>query len=620
MEVASMARGSRRVHMGEGFFTGYRRNIIEPDELLVWVFIPKTTPDQYFIAYKQAKRRDDDIAIVNMALNVTFKTGRDVVANLHVAFGGMAPTIVLAPKTSAQVNGKKWNRRLVEIMSAGLMEELPLAPSAPGGMIIYRRSLTLSLFFKAFLEISQSLETYVQGRKTIGERERSGAHLFHTLEPKSCQIYQKIPDVPGSGDAVGQLNVHASAYKQATGEAVYCDDMPRFENELYLALVFSTKAHAKVISIDESEALKQPGVHAFFSAKDLTHHQNEVGPIFHDEEIFISEKVTSQGQALGAIVADNQYIAQNAARMVKVVYEDLQPIIVSIEDAIAKNSFYPDMPKKIEKGDVEKAFAESDIVIEGDCRMGGQEHFYLETHAAIATLRDNDELEVYCSSQHPTEIQKLIAHVTGLPASRIVTKVKRMGGGFGGKESRGMLVALPVSIAALRLGRPVRCMLDRDEDMAITGTRHPFYLKYKVSAMRDGKITACDIQIYNNGGYSHDLSVSVSFFFVFCQLIYTIPYLYNQFKVLERAMFHYDNSYLIPNARVQGWVCKTNLPSNTAFRGFGGPQGMFAGEHIIRDVARALGKTHIEIAEINMYKEGDSTHYNQILENCNISR
>lgn len=512
MEVASMARGSRRVHMGEGFFTGYRRNIIEPDEILVWLNIPKTAVDQYFIAYKQAKRRDDDIAIVNMALNVTFKTGKDVVANMHVAFGGMAPTIVLAPKTCGVVIGKKWNRRLVEIMNEGLMEELPLAPSAPGGMIIYRRSLTLSLFFKAFLEISQSVETYVQGRKVIAERERSGAQLFHTLTPKSCQIYQKIPDLPGNGDAVGQPNVHTSAYKQATGEAVYCDDMPKMENELYLALVLCSKAHAKILSVDASEALQQPGVHAFFSAKDLTHHQNEVGPVFHDEELFRTDKVTSQGQTIGAIVADNQNIAQNAARMVKVVYEDIQPIIVTIEDAIAKNSFFPNMPKQIIKGDVEKAFAEADVVIEGDCRMGGQEHFYLETHAAIATPRDNDELEVYCSTQHPTEIQKLISHVTGLPASKVVTKVKRMGGGFGGKESRGLIVALPVALAAHRLGRAVRCMLDRDEDMAVTGTRHPFYLKYKVAAMRDGKITACDIEIYNNGGYSHDLSISVSVF------------------------------------------------------------------------------------------------------------
>lgn len=495
--------------MGEGFFIGYRRNIIESDELLVSMFIPRTKKDQFFIAYKQAKRRDDDIAIVNMALDVTFKKESDVVVNMHVAYGGMAPTIVLAPKTCSRIIGKKWNRKLVETFCEGLMEELPLAPSAPGGMILYRRSLTMSLFFKAFLEISQSLEKYVHGRRPIPDRERSGSQLFHTLVPKSSQIYQRAPDSLLPGDAVGKPIVHLSAYKQATGEAVYCDDMPKLENELYLAFVLSTRAHAKIVSIDATEALNQPGIHGFFSSKDITPYQNMVGPVFHDEELFSSNTVTSQGMTIGAIVGDTQSIAQAAARLVKVEYEDIKPIIVSIEDAIALKSFFSNSPKCINKGDVDQAMAEADIVFEGECRMGGQEHFYLETHAAIAVPRDSDELEVYCSTQHPTELQNLIAHVTGLSASRVVCKVKRMGGGFGGKESRGLLVALPVALAAHRLGRPIRCMLDRDEDMAISGTRHPFYFKYKVASTKDGKMIGLDIQIYSNGGYSTDLSFSV---------------------------------------------------------------------------------------------------------------
>lgn len=510
LEVASRLRGSRRVHMGEGFFTGYRRNIVEPDELLVSMLIPRTSSDQYFVAYKQAKRRDDDIAIVNMALNVTFETRKDVVANIHVAFGGMAPTVVLAPKSCALIIGKRWNRKAVEILSNGLVQELPLAPSAPGGMILYRRSLTISLFFKAFLEIGQSLERYVLNRRAIPDREKSGAQLFHTLTPKSNQIYQKLPGPNEQAHAVGQPRVHASAFKQATGEAVYIDDMPKLENELYLALVLSTRAHANVLSIDASAALKQPGVHAFFSSKDLTPHQNEFGPIFHDEEVFISTKVTSQGQTIGAIVADNQAIAQRAARMVKVEYADILPIIVTIEDAIANDSFFAGFPKTIECGDLAKGFADADVVVEGECRMGGQEHFYLETHASLAIPRDTDEIEIYCSSQHVTEVQKMIAHVLGMPAARVVSKVKRMGGGFGGKESRGLLVALPVAVAASKLNRPVRCMLDRDEDMALSGTRHPFYFKYKAGATRDGKLIAIDLEVYNNGGYSLDLSISVS--------------------------------------------------------------------------------------------------------------
>lgn len=512
MEVASHARGSRRVHMGDGFFTGYRRNIIDADELLIWLSIPRTTRDQYFIAYKQAKRRDDDIAIVNMALNIQFQSGKDVVANAHVAFGGMAPTVVMAPNACATLIGKRWTRRAVEQMNEHLIAELPLAAGAPGGMIVYRRALTLSLFFKAFLEIGQSLELYVASRKAIPQRERSGALQFHTLEPKSCQIYQ-LPEAGSNaaGSALGQPQVHVSAFKQATGEAVYIDDMPRFGDELYLAFVLSTKAHARLVSLDASEALRLDGVHAFYSAKDLSAHANAIGPVLHDEELFISDRITSQGQTLGVIVAEEHGLAQRAARLVRVEYEDLAPVIVTIEDAIAKGSFYDGCPKLIENGDWQAAMAtEGACIVEGECRMGGQEHFYLETHAAVAVPRDTDELELYSSTQHPTEIQKLTAHVLGIPASRVVAKVKRMGGGFGGKESRGMLVALPVALAAYRLRRPVRCMLDRDEDMLMSGTRHPFLFKYKAAAAPDGKLLACDIEIYNNAGYSMDLSGSVS--------------------------------------------------------------------------------------------------------------
>lgn len=495
--------------MNNRFFTGYRRNIIEPDEVLLWLNIPKTTSDQYFIAFKQSKRRDDDIAIVSMALNVSFEKDKDVIANINVTFGGMAPTIAFAPKSCAKVIGHKWDRTLVEIFNDELMQELPLDPSAPGGMIQYRRTLTLSLFFKAFLEISQKLEEYVTGRECLAANEQSGSHLFHTLQPKSSQVFKKKIDTDLTV-AVGQPIVHASAFKQATGEAVYCDDMPRFENELYLAFVTSTKAHARLISIDATEALRQPGVTAFFSAKDLTIKQNTTGAIVTDEEVFASKMVTAQGQILGAIVADNQIIAQSAARLVQIVYEEIQPIIVTIEDAIAVKSFFSATPQSIEHGDWSKAFAEADVIINGECRNGGQDHFYLETHATVATLRDNDELEIFCSTQSPHNIQEQISLCTGLPANKITLRVKRIGGGFGGKETQCGLVALPVAIAAFRLGRSVRCMLDRSEDMIITGGRHPFLMKYKVAAMRSGKISACDMEFYSNGGHLTDVSTLVS--------------------------------------------------------------------------------------------------------------
>lgn len=259
--------------------------------------------------------------------------------------------------------------------------------------------------------------------------------------------FQKVASDQCPTDPIRRPKVHASALKQASGEAIYCDDLPKMENELYLALVLSKKAHAKIINIDAQEALSMQGVHAFFSAQNLDTHQNQVGPVIHDEEVFIRNVVTSQGQILGAIVAENQKLAQKAARKVKIEYEELTPVIVTIEDAIAHKSFFPGYPKVLNNGNVEKAFDEADFVVESSCRMGGQEHFYLETHAALGYVKDTDELELICSTQHPSEIQKLTAHALGIPASKIVCKAKRLGGGFGGKESRGSLVAIPVAIA-----------------------------------------------------------------------------------------------------------------------------------------------------------------------------
>lgn len=392
--------------------------------------------------------------------------------------------------------------------------------------------------------------------------------------------------------------MHSSGYKQATGEAIYIDDMPKYENELYLALVLSTKAHAKIISIDAADALNQPGVHTFFSAKDLTPEQNKFGTIVKDECLFYDKIVTSQGQLLGAIVADNQIIAQRAARLVKVTYEEILPIIVTLEDAIKHQTYQSGYPKFINAGNVPKAFEEADHVVSGEVRVGGQEHFYLETQVTVAVPRDSDEIEIFSSTQQPGTLQRELAFFLGLPANRILVRTKRLGGAFGGKEYCGAYVSFPVTFAAYKLKRPIRLMLDRDEDMMITGGRNPFLFKYKASFTNDGKITACELQAYNNAGHSMDLS----------------------FIILERAVSHFQNAYKIPNVSIEMGCMKSNTRSNTAFRGFGLPQSMMVGENIVRDVARVLGKDYLEVMALNMYQPGDVTHYNQTLLECNVNR
>lgn len=406
LNLVSEDGGHRSVLMDETFFTGYRKNVVKPNEILLSIEIPYTNKYQYVIAYKQAKRREDDISIVTAAINVEFEDNTNVIKYINVGYGGMAPVTKLATKTSETLKGEKWNESMLDKAFSSLLEELPLNPSAPGGNIQFRRTLTMSLFLKAYLAIAKQMtEDYIH-EDLILPYHSSGAEQFHGDIPRSAQYFDLVGDKQVKSDAVGRPLPHMSAYKQTTGEAIYCDDMPTAEGELYLAFVLSTRAHAKLVSVDAKKALAKPGVVAFFSAKDLTPEQNAVGPIFHDEELFISEKVTSQGQTIGVIVAIDQATAQEAARMVEIQYEDIHPIIVTIEDAIEKNSFYPQFPKTIRRGDVQSTFADkNNLIIEGQCRIGGQEHFYLETHAAFAIpKKEDDELEIFCSSQHPSEI------------------------------------------------------------------------------------------------------------------------------------------------------------------------------------------------------------------------
>ncbi|CAG8456029.1 15772_t:CDS:10 [Dentiscutata heterogama] len=301
------------------------------------------------------------------------------------------------------------------------------------------------------------------------------------------------------------------------------------------------------------------------------------------------------GQIIGLIVAETQAIAQEAVGLVKVHYSEL-PHILSIEEAIENNSYFP-VNRRIVKGDIEKGLEEADFVFEGETRIGGQEHFYLETQATLIIPKLEDkEFEIHSSTQNPTETQITVASVLGIDANRIVCRVKRLGGGFGGKETRSIPLSLALAVGAWHLKKPIRCMLDRDEDIIISGQRHPFLGRWKVGVTKDGKLLAMDVQIYNNGGWSADLSVAV----------------------LERSMTHVDNCYYVPNVRIIGHLCKTNIHSNTAFRGFGGPQGMMITENIMCEIADSMGIDVNDFREKNLYVEGQQTHFNQTLKDWHV--
>ncbi|KAM4602225.1 xanthine dehydrogenase/oxidase isoform 2-T2 [Polymixia lowei] len=589
--------GSRVVQMDDSFFPGYRKTVVRPEEILLSIEIPYSTKSQYFSAFKQSPRREDDISIVTTAMSVTFIAGTTIVKDLKLSYGGMAPTTVLAKKTADTLLGRQWGEELLQDACSSLAEEMTLHPSAPGGMVTYRRTLTLSLFYKFYLTVLQKLAEEGVCVEGVKADCLSATEIYHAETPSSLQVYQAVPEGQSEEDVVGRPMMHLSALKQATGEAVYCDDIPLYENELYLALVTSTRAHAHILSIDVSEAEKMAGVATCVFAEDIPG-SNMTGPVFHDETVLADRMVVCVGQIIGAVVADTQAHAQRAAKAVKITYQDLQPVIVTIQDAIATQSFFQPI-RTIERGDLEAGFKQADHILEGEMHIGGQEHFYLETHVTVAIPRGEDgEMELFCSTQSTSKTQSLVAMALGVPDNRVVVRVKRMGGGFGGKESRSTLLSTVVAVAAQKLKRPVRCMLDRDEDMLVSGGRHPFYAKYKVGFMNSGKVVSLDVTYYSNAGNSMDLSLSI----------------------MERALFHMENSYSIPNIRGRGFLCKTHLPSNTAFRGFGGPQGMMVAESWMSDVALSLGMPAEEVRKINLYVQGERTPYNQILDQLTLER
>jgi len=574
----------------------YRQTHLGADEVIKGFFVPFNVEGEVSEAYKTSRRRDDDIAIVTGCLRV--KLSKDmVVESAGIAYGGMAASTINCKRTEAFLTGKKWTAETTQQALKVLAEDLPLEAGAPGGMIEYRRTLCSAFFFKFFHFATAQVSP---GAVPADEKscavpyERPLSHgLQHAKETNKAYMTDPIDGPFPVEGGVGTSVKHAAADLHCTGEAQYTDDIPNPSDGLYSSLVLSSKPHARIVSVDASAALALPGVEAYIDQSDV---QGEVahGAVIMDEEVFYKDKVTCVGLPIGIIVADSQQLARRAAAMVKVTYEEL-PYITTIEQAIAKESYIGD-PAKVQCGDIAAGFATPGIqVVEGETRIGGQEHFYLETNATLVVPGEKDEFTVYTSSQNPTKTANFVARAVGVDKNRVVCKMKRMGGGFGGKETRSVFVAMCVAVAAKKLRRPVRISLDRDEDMCITGQRHPFLARYKVGYLASGKIVAVDCKLWSNGGMSLDLSR----------------------PVLERAIFHIENSYQIPNLRVVGRVCRTNLPSNTAFRGFGGPQGLVACEVYVEHVARALGVNPDVVREANLYSQrGAVTPYGQQLVDC----
>ena len=395
----------------------------------------------------------------------------------------------------------------------------------------------------------------------------------------------------GGNDITGAVHSkirHDSALKHVTGRAIYIDDIPAPPGMLEIALVLSPHAHARIVSIDRAAALAAPGVAAVLTAADIPG-VNDIAPVFKDEPVLAGDTADYAGQPVVAVAADTYDQAFAAAKLVEVVYEEL-PAILSIEEAWEKRSFTYD-PPKIVYGDAEAAIAQAAHSISGEVRCGGQDHFYLETHIAVAVPGEDRDITVHSSTQHPTEVQHGVSHVLGIPSNAVTVEVRRMGGAFGGKESQATIIAAIAALAADICKRPAKLRLRRDDDMVATGKRHDFLFRYELGFDDTGRIDGAVIDMAARSGNVADLSGGV----------------------VARALCHGDNAYYIPNALFRGWPCKTNTVSNTAFRGFGGPQGMLVIETAIEHIARHLGKSVDEVRSVNWYGTEDRnvTPYSQ---------
>ncbi|MCT7377752.1 xanthine dehydrogenase molybdopterin binding subunit [Chelativorans salis] len=392
---------------------------------------------------------------------------------------------------------------------------------------------------------------------------------------------------------------HDSAHKHVTGEAVYIDDMAEPAGTLHAYLGLSEVAHGTIRALDLKEVGSAPGVVAVLTAKDVPG-VNDISPAgLHDEPILAEGEVQFLGQPVFTVIAETREAARRACRLAKVEYEE-KPALIDIAEVEPQGARLVTKPLTLSRGEAAEAITAAPRRLKGRMRVGGQDHFYLEGQIAFALPGEDMDVTVHSSTQHPSEVQHMVAHALGVPSHAVTVEVRRMGGGFGGKETQANLFAAIAAIAAKRTGRPVKIRPDRDDDMTATGKRHDFLIDYDIGFDEEGTILGVDLTYAARCGFSADLSGPVT----------------------DRALFHCDNAYFYPAVRAVSAPLYTNTVSNTAFRGFGGPQGMLGAERIIDEVAFALGKDPLEIRKRNFYGNGtrNVTPYHQKVDDNVVHR
>jgi len=397
--------------------------------------------------------------------------------------------------------------------------------------------------------------------------------------------------------AAGQSHFHESARAQVAGAVNYIDDIPEVKGTLFAAPILSNVAHGRLLGVDAAAALAMPGVRGVVLAADVPG-DPLLATFVHDEPIFAVDTVQHIGQVIGLVVADSVMQARHAARKVQ-LHIDALPAVLTVRDALAAQSFVLP-PVTVRRGDAAAALARAPHTLSGSLEVGGQEHFYLEGQIAYVLPQEQNQWLVYSSTQHPGEAQHWVSHALGIDNNAVRVECRRMGGGFGGKETQSGHMAVWAALAARKFGKPVKLRMDRDDDFMVTGKRHPFAYDYTAGFDARGRLCGLQLMMAANCGFSADLSGPVA----------------------DRAIFHADNAYFLEDVAITSYRCKTNTQSHTAFRGFGGPQGMIVTESILGDIARHLGLDPLAVRLANLYSDEataagglrDTTHYGMRVE------
>lgn len=645
----------RKVPVSE-FFLRYRTVDIQTSEFLETIEVPILSKVfEYVKPFKQARRREDDISIVTsgMYIKIVPRSDSFIIEDVSLAFGGMAPKTIVAVETGKVMVGAEFSRETFAKASECLMKEMKLPENVPGGQAAFRMTLATSFLYKFFLsvvgEVKQDVEAIKENPSAfpefsdplpsaplVDDIETSGANSFISAPKPSVTGVQTYPaprvasgiedkllpnsdaaKMNGAIDAVGKASTHQSGPLHCTGEATYCDDIIAPSGTLQASLILARKCGVPFEKMETIQALEIPGVVGVYDSDSISllRGDNRHG-MLNDERVFlpVGDMIGYVGQVLGIVVAETLESAELGARTVDIKYGAPQKdkIPVSIEDAIESKSFHESTRFAITRGDRSALQSLTGITdskgnenvgdlvkVSGTFRSGAQEHFYLETNSTLAVPTEGGtNLTVYASTQAASHTQECVASATGTPHSKVVVRVKRMGGGFGGKETRNCFASAAVAVAAKTLARPVILTLPRDVDMLTTGHRHCFLSKYHASARitEDGaKIESMRIELFANGGWGVDLSG----------------------PIVGRACFHIDGVYNFPNLQVEGVACKTAQAPHTAFRGFGGPQGLAACEHVMDHLAVACKTPKDLFRRLNMYDDTHTTHFGMALNQAN---